>query len=337
VGFLDWFRRRERPRPAEIKRAPARPVTPRASDVAVAPRGSYRTDNASKLIAEVRKRAAAAKTNEDRLFYAGLLRALLNEGVPLPAMPEVALEIQRAIDAPRTEVDALIALIAADPAVATKVVGVANSVMYRTLEPAHSLKDAVVRIGFRETRNVVLAILSRSRFFRVPGFETETAALYRRTLAVSLAAQSFAARIGVDPDEAFLAGLVHDLGTVVILTIAADVVRTSKGASSVPRATIEEAIYTLHAQLGALTVEAWDLTPRIAEAIIYHHRPNEAPAGVKPLASVLAVADEVGEYVLGDREVTEETMSAGTVDVATQDIVVAARASFADYAQATAE
>jgi HD-like signal output (HDOD) protein len=289
-------------------------------------RGFYTGENSKHLLEKVRSRAATAATQEDRMFYAGLLASLQNKGVPLPAIPEVVLQIQRVIDAPDCQVDPLVRAIATEPTVATKLVGVANSSIYGGMDPVSNLKRAVMRIGFREARNVVLSILSRSKFFRVPGFEAETAELYEKTLASALAAQMLATRMNIDPDKAFLAGLTHDLGSVVILAIAADVFRSSKGKLVVSRATIDEALEAWHAEMSTLVANAWDVSREIAGAVMYHHRPEEAPDEVKSLAQLLHMADTIACSVTEGIEVGEDAAGGlEALDVRTEDIVASTR------------
>jgi putative nucleotidyltransferase with HDIG domain len=260
-------------------------------------RSLHRGRLAEGLLLEVRQLAVLAPT-ADRPFYAGLIRALTNDGLQLPAMPEMVIKIQRLLDEPNLQIEQLIKLLAREPAVATKVVGIANSALCRGSHTVRGLRDAVVRIGLRETKNVVLAILCRSKLFRVAGYSAESKRLYRHALATSLATQLIGRPLGLDPDLAFLAGLVHDLGSVAMLSIAADVTRHTRGQAKISAATLADADRLLHARIGALIAQAWGFGEELVAAVEHHHQPEHAPEGVaRRLAEAIAQADVVADRV----------------------------------------
>lgn len=105
-------------------------------------------------------------------------------------MPKLMLEMQRLLDSPDCDLDRLVRVVEREPMVSTKVVGIASSAIYVRTQPVRGLRDAVFRIGLRETKNVVLAIVCQSKLFRVPGFEAEANVLYRHALASAIAARS---------------------------------------------------------------------------------------------------------------------------------------------------
>src|SRR5262249_44903896 len=158
----------------------------------------------------------------------------------LPAMPEIVLKIQRIIDSPNCSIDALGKLIAREPMITAKLMRVASSPIAGAFTPPRGVNDALIRIGLRETKNVILAILCKAKLFRAPGFGAEAADLHRHALATSVAAQIVAKPIGVDRDEAFLAGIIHDFGEVVLLNAASEVVRASRGQSKVSSGMLEK-------------------------------------------------------------------------------------------------
>jgi putative nucleotidyltransferase with HDIG domain len=234
----------------------------------------------------------------DRAFLERLLSELQSGDLQLPPMPEAVLRVQRMIDSPDCSTSALAQELELDPALATRMVGVANSPFYAGLEAVDSVRDAVVRIGLAETRNIVMAITLRSKVFRVPGFDDKVKQLWQHALGSSVAAQLLAAEAGMDPDPAFLAGLVHDVGRVAIFSLAADVQRRSRGAHEISYSGLSQVSDQLHARLGAVITDAWRVSSTISTAIAHHHEPDAAAQEARLLASVLAAADLLAQRVL---------------------------------------
>jgi len=222
-------------------------------------------------------------------------------------MPEAVLRVQRMIDSPDCNTSALARELELDPALATRMVGIANSPFYAGLDGVESVRDAVVRIGLAETRNIVMAITLRSKVFRVPGFADQVKQLWQHALGASVAAQLLAAEAGMDPDPAFLAGLVHDVGRVALYSLAADMRRHSRGANEISYSGLTQVSDLLHARLGAVITDAWRVSSTISMAIAYHHEPDAAPDPTRPFASVLA-ADAFGDDVSEAISVFDKTV-----------------------------
>ncbi len=228
------------------------------------------------LRADLRSRALRAPSEEAATLLQHLERQLAEGQLRLPPMPQVVLRAQRLIDSPDCSLAALGAEIGTDPALATKIIGIANSPFYAGMEPVDGVRDALTRLGLREARNILLAIGMRSRVFRVPGFDDSVHALWQHALASSLTTQALAAEVGCDPDRGFLAGLVHDIGRIAILTAAADLDRASRGGSTARAAAIERASDEFHARVGGVVAESWHLASEVVAAITYQDRPERA-------------------------------------------------------------
>ena len=181
------------------------------------------------LANEIEAQLLGSRNEADRVFLSALQRAILEEGIgPLP-MPHAVLQVQRLIDSPDCQLEELARAIEQDPALATKIVGIANSPLYAGMQPIRTVQAAVLRIGLYETRNITMAIGLHSKVFRVRGLEGETARLWRHALAASIATRAIAAEVGLNLGLGYLGGLLHEVGSVAILTIVADVQCRSRG------------------------------------------------------------------------------------------------------------
>jgi len=244
----------------------------------------------SELADEVLALALRAERDE-RPLLAELARRLRRNDLRLPPMPRAVVRVQRLLDSAQCSVGDIVREIELDPALATRLVGIANSPFYQGLGAVQSLGDAIVRIGLGETRNIVLAVMLRSRVFRVPGHEREIEQLWAHSVATSICAQTLGACLNEDPDIAFLTGLLHDLGRVVLLSLAGEAERASKGRARIAAADVRRMDRLLHPALGATVGAAWRIGPPILAAIAHHHTPATAPPEHARMAWIAHAAD----------------------------------------------
>ncbi len=260
-------------------------------------------DRGAELLQEIKRLRALSDDPVEGELLKELERGLGRGGLQLPPMPQVILRVHRLIDSGLFNMEDLARGVELDPALASKMVGVANSPFYAGLEPAQSVRDAIVRIGMIETRNILMAILLRSRVFRVPGFEQLTQDMWEHALAASVTTRALAAHLRIDPDLAFLGGLVHDVGRAVILSCAGDLRRRSRGQLQPDITLLQRVMERLHAPLGAIVIDSWHLGDDLAAAITHHHQPEAAPEPARRLAQLMAAGDELAKVL---RELDED-------------------------------
>lgn len=143
-----------------------------------------------------------------------------------PTHARIALRVQRALDDPDCSVDQLSKLISAEPILSAKVVGIANSVAYNPSGRAMSdVRSAVSRLGFNTLRSLVSAVIIRQMQEMSPSSEHRALAgrLWEHTAHVAALARVIARRVTKqDPEAAFFAGIVHEVGGFYLIARAAD-------------------------------------------------------------------------------------------------------------------
>ncbi len=286
--------------------------------------GAQRGPLVEALARQLHAEADRTRDEATRKLIRTLERTAVKDGIELPPMPETALRLHRMIDSIDCDLRKLGAEIELDPALTTKLVGIANSPFYACMEPVHGVADALVRVGLRETRNIILAITMHSRVFRAPGFEREIRDLWHHGLAAAMAGQILAAESGFDPDLGFLAGLTHDVGRAVILAHAGRVYRVSRAKADLPRAALVPVVDAFHAPFSGLVAASWRLVPEVVTALSFHHQPWDAPEPGRRLAHLVRAADCMAKVLLApdDAHSLAEALEQLGVDEAQTDTLL---------------
>lgn len=149
-------------------------------------------------------------------ILASVAAAAESGNLVFPTTAELALKVQRLIDDPDCSIDALAKLVQADPVLAARVVAVANSVIYnRSGRAIADVRSAVSRLGFNTLRVLAAAVVVRQMesMAGTPGHRKLAMALWEHTAHVAALAQVIARRVTkVNPDTAFFAGIIHEIG-----------------------------------------------------------------------------------------------------------------------------
>lgn len=184
----------------------------------------------------------------------------------LPVLPEAAATILQETQKESWSVQRVVSVLARDTATATHLLRIANSPAFAGGTPVVSIQQAITRLGASQLRQLAVVIACETGTFVAKGFEPEVRAALKHSLAVGLCAKEIARQRRTNVEEAFLAGLLHDLGWPVAVHA---LVKLGAGLH-VKHATLELA-ERVHATLGAAVARAWRLPESIAKAIASHH------------------------------------------------------------------
>ena len=191
-----------------------------------------------------------------------LLQALENDRLVLPTLPEVALKVREVSANPDVDVATLAKVIQNDPAISARIVKISNSPLLRASRPIEDLKMAVSRLGINYTSNLATSLAMQQMFQATSDVvDQRMREVWSHSTEVSGIAHVLARHYTrLKPDQATLAGIVHQIGVLPILTYAEDNRRLLKDTAA-----LDELIFTLHPILGRKILEAWDFP---AELII---------------------------------------------------------------------
>jgi putative nucleotidyltransferase with HDIG domain len=210
----------------------------------------------------------------------------------LPTIPTVLTKILALADGEHASGRELVDVIEHDQALTAKLLRLSNSAFFGQSRKVSTIPRAVVLLGFSTVRNLALGVkvweslgagVSRDR-------QTE---LWAHAVAVAVAAKQLATRLRAgSPDEAFTAGLLHDVGRLVMAMRLREEYWTAVGGSGETQAVeaLENATFGVdHAQVGAWLLEAWNLPAALVDAVRDHHTALARPG----LAGLLAVTDRL--------------------------------------------
>jgi HD-like signal output (HDOD) protein len=185
------------------------------------------------------------------------------DSLRLPTLPLVAQRIGNAVQDPTLDADKLAKVISVDPAITSKLLKLANSSRFGSGEPLVTLPEAITRLGVDNTHKQVLA-LSTQQLFR-SGSDTLThhmRDLWQHSRRVAAISHVLACKLGdsFDPHFALLAGLLHDIGVIAILSYARDYPELAQAEQL-----LDEAIHHLRGQLGAAIIRHWLLPEALVQ------------------------------------------------------------------------
>ncbi|WP_339802360.1 HDOD domain-containing protein [uncultured Marinobacter sp.] len=192
-------------------------------------------------------------------FYA----ELRSNQISLPSVPDVAWKVRRLADRDDSTADDIARAITADPSMAAKIVRACNSALYRGFSDVRNVRDGVVRLGVRTTRQLVTVFAMREVFrSRQPELQKAMDELWEYSRNVAALSYVLAESVsGIDPEEALLAGLLHDLGTIPVLVHAEHHPALFADASL-----LQAAIEELRGDVGAAILENWGFPGGFVEA-----------------------------------------------------------------------
>ncbi len=202
------------------------------------------------------------------------VRAVTDSKAIQRSMPDVAAHVLELCQLTHTDAARVEKAVTKDPFISGQLVSVANSAMFAPRVPIVGVRDAVVRLGLDNVCDIVMMVVSNSTMYRVRGFEAEVEVLRKRSLAAAIASRAMSKLMRTDPaDYAFLAGLMHDIGELVLLERAATLGGITPQMVADPNAgpVIRSTITRLHTELGAAVCRIWKLPPSVIESALFHH------------------------------------------------------------------
>jgi len=199
-------------------------------------------------------------------IYNQIMQSVESGSLQLPSLPEIALRIRKAVDEADTDIDQISRLMELDPALSARLIKVANSPVTRGTVPIKSMRDVVVRMGLKMTRSLVLSF-SAAQLFKTQhsALKKEMKKFYAHSIEIASICYSLGTRIdSLEADELLVAGLIHDIGVIPIITYI-----EKTGLEFSNEEEVAKLIRSLRVAVGVMVVKSWDLPKEILNVVTH--------------------------------------------------------------------
>jgi HD-like signal output (HDOD) protein len=202
-------------------------------------------------------------------FLQGLSKEMSAGSVNLPCFPEVVLRIRKALDNPQTPIARTAKIIGTEPRLAARILQTANSTVFNhSGKPVMDLRTAVARLGTRLVQSSAMAFalqqMRMAPLLKSVGGQMKE--LWEESISAPPLCQLLARRTTVNPDEAFLTGLLHGIGRLYIMVRAA----SDLGKAGCDRSLLD-LIHGWHPAIGQVVLENWGFPKTMAAAVGQQH------------------------------------------------------------------
>ncbi len=233
-----------------------------------------------------------------------------------PVLPVTVTRLIKVTNDPECSVKDVVETIQSDQSLCLTVLKIANSVLFGRPKKIDSIRMAVVTLGFNEVQRIALSKVLINSFGKLAKqHKTFVDRFWEHSFVCGMAAWVIARDLHITPDVAFMGGLIHDIGKLIMLeTFADDYVpeRWMTRLSNEERLNEELQMFSFtHDILGGQLLKKWFFPENLITAVAYHHRPGEA-AQERSFAHVIQLADLLSFYscnqeLLGDDDILTAT------------------------------
>jgi putative nucleotidyltransferase with HDIG domain len=225
------------------------------------------------------------------------LKLLISQMKSLPSLPWLYAEIIRESQSPNASIARIAEIISEDPGMTAKILQLVNSPFFGIRRRVTDMTAAVAFLGLDTVQWLALSVEAFAQFETSGMLDFSVEQVWRHSLTVAAIASgiAFLEHDKTMADDAFCAGLLHDIGTTILASNLpeqyAKVIARQKSKGTF-RSEIElELLGSTHAEVGAYLLGLWGLPDAIVQAVALHHRPRDAPEKKTGLLCLVHVAD----------------------------------------------
>ncbi len=215
----------------------------------------------------------------------------------LPTLPTVFTKVTELINKPNVTARQIAEVIETDQAISMKLLKIVNSPFFGFSRKILTVQDAVVLLGFNATRNTVTSISIFNTMNTSSDEELfDMTEFWKHSIGTGMVARFLARKVHIDPENAFVAGIIHDIGKIILQQYFKDeltkVIKVMKEKNKSFFEAELEVYRGTHCDLGCYLADKWNLPFPLVEVIDLHHTPGEASEDPK-LVSVIHIANSV--------------------------------------------
>ncbi len=228
-------------------------------------------------------------------------RDMIEDHADLVSLPEIALRLNRLIDDPAATAEDIAKLISQDAALTIRLLKIVNSPFYNFASQVDTVNKAISIIGTRELRDLVMATAVIEKFNRIPQGLASPESFWRHNIACATAARTVAKQLKIkNAEPLYIAGLLHDIGKLVMYLASPDLSRQVLELMKLPDADISKlekiAFGFCHGELGAELIKTWNLPDMLQTTTRHHHNPSDAEHYVTQV-SIIHLANKIANSI----------------------------------------
>ncbi|HMW19279.1 MAG TPA: HDOD domain-containing protein [Accumulibacter sp.] len=215
----------------------------------------------------------------------------------VPTLPAVVMHALHVLQDPDSDAKAVQQVISNDPAISAKILRVANSAFFGRSRRVGTIAEAINVLGFINVQGILISV---SAF---DAFRTKRLNLldfWKHSIATATAARFLSRHVPLPADQAFMAGLLHDIGKLIFAVQAEGAYqRMLELRQQTPMSSLqaEQTLFEFtHPEVGAMVAERWDLPPPYIAAVAHHHHPDDAGEH-QAFAALIGLANEMAHHV----------------------------------------
>ncbi|WP_221074678.1 HDOD domain-containing protein [Agarivorans aestuarii] len=211
---------------------------------------------------------------------------LLSRVNELPKVSSVVQQLVSMLNDPDCDFSMLAKKISMDQVISARVLRLSNSAHFGRSRTIASVNEAVIRLGIAPLKTMIVVSWLTSAFPKVPKLDMQT--YWSDTFEIASITSKIAEKVRIDANEMFTAGILHNIGDLMVYTLAPDVaeqvaLRVAEGEDR--QAVQQELLGTTTAKLGAELARAWKFAPRLVDTIEFHVNPDAAK--IEPLRALV--------------------------------------------------
>ncbi|RDH81452.1 MAG: hypothetical protein DIZ80_15330 [endosymbiont of Galathealinum brachiosum] len=186
-----------------------------------------------------------------------IMHAFNMGNLKLPSLPDIAVKVKKALNSQSTSAEDVARIVSADPAMVTRLINAANGPLSRGVDPINSIQSAIVRLGMQTSKELVTGFAIKQLFnTKSKMLNQRMHELYDHSVDIASISFALSKQSGkLSPDHMLLAGLLHEIGVIPILSYIEDT-----GLVVTDEAELNNIIMHLRGAVGSMVIRHWDLS-----------------------------------------------------------------------------
>lgn len=227
-----------------------------------------------------------------------VIRRLKTGDIEIPLLPNIATKVLRLSSDPNTAINDFSEVIRQDQYLTAQIVRIANSPVFGGLYEVTNLERAMVQIGIRTIKDLILGLSMGATVFRNKEYQAVMDDLWKHSMAVAYISQKLASRYATDPEYAFLCGLVHDIGKPFLMDVVAKIVKSDKQKGTLPMEIINDILDQLHPAVGGILAKRWKFGEAAMFSVTHHHNYQEIPSFInRKMANLIQASNLIAHFI----------------------------------------